>query len=80
MAKYLIDEYGEMLGEFKDDVSLRVYNPLNIKRRFIENKLFYKLYKDCSYFLKRKYDKFLPIIQETEWVQLRKFSQGEAKP
>lgn len=29
-------------------------------------KIFQNLYKDCSYFLKRKYDKFLPITQETE--------------
>lgn len=29
-------------------------------------KIFQNLYKDCKYFLKRKYDKFLPIIQETE--------------
>ena len=28
--------------------------------------IFNNIYKDCSYFLKRKYDKFLPIIQETE--------------
>lgn len=28
--------------------------------------VFNNIYKDCSYFLKRKYDKFLPIIQETE--------------
>lgn len=29
-------------------------------------KIFKLLYKDSSYFLKRKYDKFLPIIQETD--------------
>lgn len=29
-------------------------------------KIFKLLYKNSSYFLKRKYDKFLPIIQETE--------------
>ena len=46
MAKYLIDEYGDLIGEFNDDDSIRVYNPLNTKRRFIENKLFYKFYKD----------------------------------
>ena len=28
--------------------------------------IFNNIYKDCSYFLKRKYDKFLPIIQETK--------------
>lgn len=28
--------------------------------------LYYNLYKDCSYYLQRKYEKFLPIIQETE--------------
>ena len=46
MAKYLIDEYGDLIGEFNDDDSIRVYNQLNTKRRFIENKLFYKFYKD----------------------------------
>ena len=46
MAKYLIDEYGELLGEFNDSDLLKVYNPLNTKRRAIGNKLFYKFYKD----------------------------------
>jgi len=46
MAKYLVDEYGEVLGEFSDDVSIRIYNPLNAKRIKLQNKLFYKFYKD----------------------------------
>lgn len=39
---------------------------INIHNRKDIQILFYRLYKNCSYFLKRKYDKFLPVIQETE--------------
>ena len=46
MAKYLLDEFGEVLGEFEDNSRIVVYNELNTKRKSIENKMFYKLYKD----------------------------------
>lgn len=39
---------------------------INILQKQDIKQVFIRLYKDCSYFLKRKYDKFLPIIQETE--------------
>lgn len=39
---------------------------INILQRKDIQKVFINLYKDCSYYLKRKYDKFLPVIQETE--------------
>lgn len=39
---------------------------INILQRNDIQQVFIKLYKDCSYYLKRKYDKFLPVIQETE--------------
>lgn len=39
---------------------------INILQKSDLKKVYYRLYKDSSYFLKRKYDKFLPIIQETE--------------
>lgn len=39
---------------------------ISILRRNDIRTVFSNLYKDCSYFLKRKYDKFLPAIQETE--------------
>lgn len=42
------------------------YYKISILNRKDLQKVFINLYKDCSYFLKRKYDKFLPIIQETE--------------
>lgn len=38
---------------------------INILQKNDLKKVFIKLYKDCSYFLKRKYDKFLPVMQET---------------
>ena len=53
---------------------------VSVLRRDDIRTIFSNLYKDCSYFLKRKYDKFLPAIQETEQATLRKFSQREAKP
>lgn len=39
---------------------------VSVLRRGDIRTIFSNLYKDCSYFLKRKYDKFLPAIQETE--------------
>ena len=39
---------------------------ITILQRKDIHQIFIKLYKDCSYYLKRKYDKFLPVIQETE--------------
>lgn len=39
---------------------------INILQRESLKKVYTNMYKNCSYFLKRKYDKFLPIIQETE--------------
>ena len=42
-----------------------LYKITILKREDIKS-VFSNLYKNCSYFLKRKYDKFLPIIQETE--------------
>lgn len=39
---------------------------INILQKSDLKKVYYKLYKGSSYFLKRKHDKFLPIIQETE--------------
>ena len=54
-----------------EGLNAHIYKDKNLYKITIHNKkdisiLFYKLYKDCSYFLKRKYDKFLPIIQKTE--------------
>lgn len=39
---------------------------INIIQKSDLKKVYYRLYKSSLYFLKRKYDKFLPIIQETE--------------
>lgn len=51
------------------NVHLYKYNNLYtvtvIEKKHLQE-IFSNMYKDCSYFLKRKYDKFLPIIQETE--------------
>lgn len=46
MARYLLDETGEVLYEFKDNEKIIIYDSLNTKRNIINNKLFYKLYKD----------------------------------
>lgn len=46
MARYLLDETGEVLYEFKDNEKIVIYDSLNTKRNIINNKLFYKLYKD----------------------------------
>ena len=46
MAKYLLDEYGEIIDEFSNNSRIVIYDELNIKRKSIENKMFYKLYKD----------------------------------
>lgn len=46
MARYLLDDNGEILAEFNDDVKIVAYDILNAKRKSIENKMFYKLYKD----------------------------------
>lgn len=46
MARYLLDENGEVLAEFDDDLRVVAYDVLNIKRKNIENKMFYKFYKD----------------------------------
>lgn len=46
MARYLLDESGVVLGEFEDNSRIVEYNELNTKRKSIENKMFYKLYKD----------------------------------
>lgn len=48
------------LYENKNLYKISVIRKSNLKT------IFQNLYKNCSYFLKRKYDKFLPIIQETE--------------
>lgn len=39
---------------------------INILQKESLKKVYTNMYKNCSYFLKRKHDKFLPIIQETE--------------
>ena len=46
MARYLLDENGEVLAEFDDESKITVYDVLNLKRKSIENKMFYKVYKD----------------------------------
>lgn len=46
MARYLLDDNGEVLVEFNDNDKIVVYDILNTKRKSIENKMFYKLYKD----------------------------------
>ena len=46
MTKYLLNEHGEVIDEFSDTSRIVVFNELNIKRKMIENKMFYKLYKD----------------------------------
>lgn len=46
MAKYLLDENGEVLAEYKDTDRIVVYDFFNTKRKSLENKMFYKFYKD----------------------------------
>lgn len=44
--KYLLNESGEVLGEFDESAIIRVYNPNNFMKRKVGNKMFYKLFKD----------------------------------
>ena len=48
MTKYLSDENGEVIGEFSDTSRIVVFNESNIMRKSIDNKMFYKLYKDST--------------------------------
>lgn len=66
-------EFANQLYDFlkSEKLNVHLYKYGNLYEIIVLNKndlqtLFLNMYKDCSYFLKRKYDKFLPIIQETE--------------
>ena len=66
-------DFANQLYEFYKSESLHphIYKEKNLYKINILQKqdikqVFVKLYKDCSYYLKRKYDKFLPVIQETK--------------
>lgn len=66
-------EFATQLHNFyiKENLNSHIYKEgnlykISILKRDNLKKVFSNLYKDCSYFLHRKYDKFLPVIQETE--------------
>ena len=65
--------FATQLNDFykSNNLHSHIYKEKNLYKITILQKqdiifIFNNIYKDCSYFLKRKYDKFLPIIQETE--------------
>lgn len=78
MTKVLInDATGEVIGKFKDDDILKVYDFMNYKRSVIRNKIFYKFYKDSLVFLKD--DKIKPNVLKTlfSFIYLLVFDTNE---
>jgi len=77
MARYLIDESGDLIDEFNDDDSIVAYNYANIQRRKIQNKLFYKLYKDTTLIFTKDYMDYRVLITLFKLIRLLDFNTNE---